>query len=378
LGVTESEAALNAFNWIKHNPLHLWKDDLHLTIVHVPKHVGSGDSLLRRYEHMAADFAKTVSTKLLPRQKSVGKTLKEFMSSLQQPLLVLGCTRQKWKVIDYCVQRCECPVMVVKKDYSAYSQTRPNVALAMDVNVHCDRTFTWLLKQAELPETSQLFVVHITPKKSDKPDARRFLASLKPKCMESKRMYSMASALVSYDRGTVSDGIIKFCHDKEVATLLIASKGDRRMSRIRLSNSITDDCLRNSPLDVMVWMDEQTRNVSGSPYIYSFEGSEPTPLNLAPWEDNSSPVVPEIQDTTETKSKSFPRQPGHPRSMDTPYHPDSLPPITDDSSSTVIVSGKKQRRRNSLKYYVYDQIAKGKNQLSKFSDDNTLMEPLSP
>jgi len=256
------------------------------------------------------------------------------------------------------------------------------VALAMDVNVHCDRAFTWVLKQADLPDNSQLYVVHITPKKSDKPDARRFLASLKPKCMESKRLYSMASALVSYDRGTVSDGIIKFCHDKDVATLLISNKGDRQ-SILRLSSSITHDCLRNSSLDIMVWMDEQTRNVSSSPYIKTFEGSAPPLLRLTTWEDPSKapPIFDENQKVKEEK-KSIPHEPDYPRSSDTPYNPENnnlpLAPIAD--SYTVPVtdpSARKQRRKNSLKYYMYDQIAKGKNQLSRFSDD-TQMEPLSP
>jgi len=205
------------------------------------------------------------------------------------------------------VQRCECPVVVVKRDYSLVSPIRRVVALAMDVNVHCDRAFTWLLKKADLPETSQLYVVHITPKKNDKPDARRFLASLKPKCMESKRLYSMASALVSYDRGTTSDGILRFCHDKDVATLIIPSKGESQAARLRLSTSITEDCLRNSSFDIIIWQDGQTRTLNSSKYIFKVPDSALAPLRLTPWEDNSKvpnlPPLGKMENDTETKRK---------------------------------------------------------------------------
>jgi len=288
LGVTDSEASLNAFSWIKHNPLHLWSN-LRLTLVHVLKksYTGSGVELLRRYEYLAKEFAQTVSTRLLSCNKNVGHTLKEFVAGFEvRPILVLGCTKTKWGVIDYCVQRCECPVMIVKRDYTSYAPVRPVVGLAMDANVHGDRAFNWFLKHAELPDNSQLYVVHITPKKTEKPDARRFLAALKPKCMESKRMYSMASALVSYDQGTVPYGIMKFCYDKDVATLLIAGKGERH-SPFRISKSITEECLRNSSLDIMVWQDEQTRTVSSSPFIKTFEGVEPPLIRLDTWEKES-------------------------------------------------------------------------------------------
>jgi nucleotide-binding universal stress UspA family protein len=419
LGVTESDAALNAFNWIKRNPLHLW-NELNLTIVHViDKQAGAGVALLRKYELLARNFAKTVSTKLLPRQKSVGQTLKEFVGSIENPLLVIGARLHKWKTIDYCVQRCECPVMVVKREHSAPPHERPCVALAMDVNVHCDRTFTWWLQHSALPDVSQLYVVHITPKKSDKPDARKFLASLKPKCMESKRMYSMASALVSYDRGGIADGIIKFCHDKDVQTLVISSKGDRQLSRLRLTYSITDECLRNSTLDCMVWMDGQTRNVSASRYIWNFQ-DVPPPMGLAynndstqlhhanPCFDDENEDEDENDETNsklkaskisgdneetkssneqkktknETKSKKpIPHQPSYPRPQADVYRPYEEPPLAPISESTIHVpisdlsATKKQRRKNSLKYYMYDQIAKGKKSLGW---DGVHMEPLSP
>jgi len=302
LGISNSDASANAFNWIKYNRLRLWKD-LNLTIVHVTENSSPMAAHLRRYQEMAKEFAKTVSTRILTRQKSVARTLKEFVATLQEPMLVLGCTKQKWDILDYCVQRCECPVVVVQRDYSIYNPSRPVVALAMDVNVHCDRTFSWLLQKADLPENTQLYVVHITPKKTDKPDARRFLASLKPKCMESKRLYSMASALVSYNRGTIPDGIVRFCHDKEVATLIISAKGDT--SRLRLSTSITDECLRNSSVDIIVWQDEQTRRLSNSRYIFKVEGAAPTPLRVAPWEDNSKmSQLPDL-DLDKSHSKSL-------------------------------------------------------------------------
>jgi len=352
---------------------------------------------LRRYEEMAKEFAKTVSTRLLTRHKSVARTLKEYVANLREPMLVLGSTKQKWGVIDYCARRCECPVVVVQRDYSIYNPVRPVVALAMDVNVHCDRAFAWILKKADLPENSQLYVVHITPKKTDKPDARRFLASLKPKCVESKRLYSMASALVSYNRGTIPDGVVRFCHDKEVATLFIAAKGDT--SRLRLSNSITDDCLRNSSVDIIVWKDDQTRRLASSRYIFSVEGAAPTPLRLAPWEGSSQ--MPEVTDfdslknkerskkevpknkdnsNNDAKVKHIPHQPEYSRAKNTPpYDPHTSIPAMGAYDLPVDQSPKRRRRKSSLTYNMYDGIAKGKNLLAKLTGDgHTVVEPLSP
>jgi len=283
--------------------------------------------------------------------------------------------------------------MVVKRDHSTPSQTKPIVALAMDVNVHCDRTFTWFLKQANLPDISQLYVVHITPKKTDKPDARKFLAALKPKCIESKRMYSMASALVSYDKGGVSDGLIKFSHDKSVETLIISSKGDRQLSRLRLSASITEECLRNSSLDIMVWMDEQTRTICSSRYIWS-GNSTAAPIKLSTWEE--SPQMNQKVDASKPESKSSSQKtpsqhpPSYPRPIEPsaskplPHDEAPLAPICESYATPISDVSAKQRRKSSLKYYIHDQIARGKNQINKFTDADSssgygeFVEPLSP
>jgi len=291
------------------------------------------------------------------------------------------------------VKRCECPVVVVKRDHSTPPPTKPILGLAMDVNVHCDRAFAWLLKHGELPDVSQLYVIHITPKKTDKPDARRFLAALKPKCIESKRMYSMASALVSYDRGGVADGIIKFSHDKNLGTLIIASKGERQLSRLRLSASITEECLRNSSLDIIVWQDEQTRNVSSSPYIWS-GNSGITPIKLSTWENSKGcqkikQKEKASQEETKSSTTPSPHQPSYPRpiapSASRPLPQDApLAPISESYATPIAEDSSKQRRKNSLKYYMYDQIARGKNQLSKLTENDSSnwygesVEPLSP
>jgi len=218
----------------------------------------------------------------------------------------------------------------------------------------------------------------------------------------------MASALVSYDRGGVAEGIIKFCHDKDVETVLLASKGDRQLSRLRLSNSITDDCLRNSSLDVMVWMDGQTRNVSSSPFILKFQGAVPAPIKLATWDKPSktSQVNSSIEDEVSSKMKaskispeekspkknSIPHEPSYPRPPADLYKPYEEPPLAliNESNITAPISDlsatKRQRRKSSLKYYIHDQIAKGKKTLTTKDTDDTMdgswngvyLEPLSP
>jgi len=282
------------------------------------------------------------------------------------------------------VQRCECPVMVVKKNYSLAHTGSPTVALAMDVNVHCDRTFDWFLSMAQLPNTAQFYVLHIVSKRSDKPDARRFLAALKPRCIESKKLYAMASALVSYDKDT-SESLTKFSHDRHVDMLIIASKGEP--SRLRLKNSITNECLRNSTTDILVWMDEQTRNVSTSS-IKKFEGQMlPPPIQLSTWEKQDQVSSKPKKDLHEEKLTTKPPAPHPPKEpeMDDESHNTSFTP------SSVVSSRMKNPRKNSLKYYMYDQIAKGKQQLSRLTQGekerteainsnwgDVYLEPLSP
>jgi hypothetical protein len=205
----------------------------------------------------------------------------------------------------------------------------------------------------------------------------------------------MASALVSYDRGGVADGIAKFSHDKNVGTLIIASKGDRQLSRLRLTRPITEDILRNSSLDIMVWQDGQTRNVSSSPYIWN-GNTGITPIKLSTWEPKRSQKtnqkVNKKVDVTdeETKShKASPHPPSYPRpiapsaSKPLPHDEAPLAPISESYTTPISDIGSKQKRKSSLKYLMYDQIARGKNQLNKITDNDSnwygeSVEPLSP
>jgi len=203
----------------------------------------------------------------------------------------------------------------------------------------------------------------------------------------------MASALVSYDKPT-ADSLIKFSHDRRVETLVIASKGEP--SRLRLKNSITEECLRHSTTDILIWMDEQTRNVSKS-VIKKFEGQMlPPQIPLATWErPEQTPSVPK-KDLQE--DKVIPQQPPFPRPR--AASKEKAPPmLADDEDAhessfttppSVVSSRKKNARKNSLKYYMYDSIAKGKQQLSRLAGEkerpeainsdwgDIYLEPLSP
>jgi len=287
------------------------------------------------------------------------------------------------------VERCECPVMVVKQDYSFAPHGAPTIALAMDVNVHCDRAFDWFLGTAQLPNTAQFYVLHIVSKRSDKPDARRFLSALKPRCIESKKLYAMASALVSYDK-TTSESLIKFSHDRNVDMLIIAHKGEP--SKLRLKNSITENCLRNSTNDVLVWMDEQTRNVSPSS-IKKFEGQMlPPQIPLTTWEKDQISSKPKKDFGGD--EKFTPKQPEYPRRSITKETevPEEEQHETSFTPASSVSTRKKNPRKNSLKYYMYDQIAKGKQKLSNLTQGekerteainsnewgDVYLEPLSP
>jgi hypothetical protein len=171
--------------------------------------------------------------------------------------------------------------------------------------------------------------------------------------------------------------------DKHVETIIISSKGDGQLSRLRLSNSIITDCLRNSNQDILVWMDEHTRNVSKNPYIIYTPGAVPAPVPLATWDLNSKEIPKSLLDSTgaakvsakvsansgenkskdsanggENKSKEIPPPPpSYPRPQETLKPNESaapLAPVQESYTTPVSDLSTKQRRKHSLKYYMYD------------------------
>jgi len=147
-------------------------------------------------------------------------------------------------------------------------------------------------------------------------------------------------------------------------------------------------------------MDEQTRHVSANPYIFNIQGEGPVPLRVAPWDgrsktnsignnvnQKSDASKTEADSESETKARKLPHAPSYPRPKESPLKPNEmvapLAPIADSYTQPISDPTKSQRRKNSLKYYMYDRIAKGKNQLSRFkeapdSDWSYVEEPLSP
>jgi len=393
LCANKSEGSLNALRWIEQNRLGLGQS-ISLIILHVRENETDGIALLRKYESLAKNFTDSVKIRLLDHSKGVGQAIKEYVNGLLPKLLVLGRSQdENSDVAEFCMQRCDCPVVIVKRNYKR-QRTRPlKVAFAMDVNVHCDRAFNWFLRQADLPATAQLFVVHIVTKNDEKPDARKFLSNLKPRCLESKKPYYMASALVSYGKHGVAESLLKFCGDRDIEMLIIPSKGDTRF-KMRLKNSIMKECFRNCSSDILVWMDDQTRNLSSSPYIFQYRSTSPSPNSNPVWigdQKKNSELGDRKQTNPNGTETPTPPPPTYPRNrptkkLDLPNSPNNskpTPPFNNNNAS---------HHKNSLKYYVYDQIAKGKKQISKISNrddsprrsseaggwDDVFVEPLSP
>jgi len=136
-------------------------------------------------------------------------------------------------------------------------------------------------------------------------------------------------------------------------------------------------------------MDEQTRNVSPSS-IKKFEGQMlPPQIPLTTWEKDQISSKPKKDFLDD---KFTPKQPEYPRHSITKepevaeeQHETSFTP------SSSVSTRKKNPRKNSLKYYMYDQIAKGKQKLSNLTQGekerteainsewgDVFLEPLSP
>jgi len=207
-------------------------------------------------------------TKLLVNDgRGLGHTLKTFTSELKPLLLVLGSNQGGFlkrhllgSVSDYLQHHARCPVMIVKNDRRGFVKHRKahHVAIALDHNVHSDHCVDWFLREANLPKESLMVLLHVIPDAAAKPEARKFLASFKPKCMESQKDWNMKSGLVFFRDKKPSESLIKYCRDYDVDLLVVASKGKQQIAR-QIKGSMCDYAVHNFEGDVLVFRDWRTK-----------------------------------------------------------------------------------------------------------------------
>jgi len=204
-----------------------------------------------------------VKTKLIQSKDGPGPTIKQYTEENNVKLLVLASPKPGLKrrlvggVTEYCHRFCSCPVVVVKKERRMDIKTSQgkvvHVAIALDKNSLSDNAVNWFLANATLSAASTLVLVHAVEKTTEKRQARKFLASYQPRCVASKKDYTMKSGLIYFKGKTIQESIVKYCHDYSV-DLLILAPGMQSYSR--LTTSTSEGCSRNVDCDFMIWKDK--------------------------------------------------------------------------------------------------------------------------
>jgi nucleotide-binding universal stress UspA family protein len=267
LAVNDDQRSILGFNWLRDCPLGIWTEDVQLDIVHVVKEDRDkvkGLELLKTYDLWAkTTFPENlvVKTKLLQSKDGPGVGLKDYTRELNPKLLVLSSSntsslkhRLMGGVTDYCTRFCTCPVVVIKRDRRADIKTNRektvHVAIGVDTTGPSDNAVNWFLNTANLTNSSTLVIVHAVTKPSDKPNARKFLASYQSRCIASKKEYTMKSGLVYFKGKNVPDSITKYCREYSVDLLILAPNSSEG---IKLTGSTTDAISRTIDCDYLIW-----------------------------------------------------------------------------------------------------------------------------
>jgi len=209
-----------------------------------------------------------VKTKLIQSKDSVGQAIKKYTDENNAKLLVLASPKGTLKhrlvvgVTEYCHRFCQCPVVIVKKerrmDIKTTQEKVVHVAIAVDQNPLSDNAVNWFLANATLSSSSTLVLVNAVEKTNEKREARKFLASFQPRCIASKKDYTMKSGLVYFKGKTIQESLVKYCHDYGVDLLVLAPGMQSHLPR--LTTSVTEACSRNIDCDFLIWKDQDGKS----------------------------------------------------------------------------------------------------------------------
>jgi len=267
LAVDEDQRSIHAFNWLRDDPLGIWTEDVQLDIIHVvkeDKEKAKGLDLLKTYDLWSkTTFPENlvVKTKLLQSKDGPGVGIRDYTKEVNPKLLVLASSNSnslKHRLIggvtDFCERFCTCPVVIIKRDRRADIKTNRekivHVAIAVDTTGPGDNAVNWFLGTANLTNSSTLVIVHAVTKPTDKPNARKFLASYQSRCIASQKEYTMKSGLVYFKGKNVPDSIVKYCRDYSVDLLILAPNAHEGL---KLTGSTTDSITRTLDCDFLIW-----------------------------------------------------------------------------------------------------------------------------
>jgi len=255
--------------------------DTQLDIIHIVKEdreKARGLEMLKRYDIWCASVFPErllVKTKLIQSKENIEKAIKRYTEENNAKVLVLAAPKpglikhvfRLGSIIEYCQRSCKCPVVIVKKERRMDIKTPQvkvsHVAIAVDTNVPSDNAINWVLADASLSSGSTLVLVHAVEKATEKREARKFLASFQPRCIASKKDYTMKSGLVYFKGKSLQESIVKYCHDYGVDLLILAP--GLQSSIPRLTSSVSDQCSRNVDCDVLIWKGEGQPTTDGKP-----------------------------------------------------------------------------------------------------------------
>jgi len=261
----DQQRSINAFNWLRDDPLGMLDVEVQLDVVHVvkeDKEKARGLEVLKSYEL----WSKTTfpekfvdKTKLLQSKEGAGPALRDFTKEINPKLLVLAASnsntlkhRLVGGVVEYCERFCVCPVVVIKKDRRMDIKKEKVVQIAVCVapTGPSDNAVNWFLTSANLSTSSTLVIVHAVTRPTEKPKARKFLASYQSRCVASKKEYTMKSGLVYFKGKNIPDSIVKYCRDYHVDLLILAPNSHEG---IKLTGSLTDSIARSIECDFLIW-----------------------------------------------------------------------------------------------------------------------------
>jgi len=100
-----------------------------------------------------------------------------------------------------------------------------------------------------------MMLVHAVEKATDKPDARKFLATYGSRCRASQKKHLIQSALLWFRDRTPEQAIDRFCELRTVDTLVVASNGNPTWTD-KLKATTSDYCVNYvSNVDIIIWRD---------------------------------------------------------------------------------------------------------------------------
>jgi len=266
IGVKASKSSDRAFDWVLADPLGFGVVNVVLIHVSKKKERERGEVLMKAFADRVKPYGKkfVVETKWLELDRhGVGHTIKAWLRDDGPHMFVAGYGHKELNEY-FATADTWCPVVLVKSEMHPAPDKDlryENVAIAQSSNKHSEHGFAWLLERMKISKDSQLVVCHVVLEKEDKPKAREFLASFKPRC-EGKHFIIRSALIYAKKERTTHGGLKSFCEmkDKPVGLMVISPRpAEHGKSKTRVGGGTTLASIDILPCDLLYFKDERTQ-----------------------------------------------------------------------------------------------------------------------